>query len=147
MDVVARLVEIDALLRLKARYFRMVDTQNWQAWGELFTDDAVLKCDNAVSTFGEDPQTSIFVGRDAIVDVVRTHMQNAYSVHHGHMPEIDIQSETQAMGIWAMADIVVHPEQTLHGAGHYHEEYRKVNGEWRFSVVHLTRLRLHVTPC
>lgn len=146
MDEIGRLVETAAIQRLKARYFRHVDTRNWKAWGELFVDDAILKADGAVYTFGADPQTAIFIGRDAIVDVVRTHLKVAYSVHHGHMPEIDLVSETEATGIWAMADIVVHPNQTLCGAGHYFETYKKIAGEWKFATVHLTRLRLAVVP-
>jgi hypothetical protein len=34
----------------------------------------------------------------------------------------------------------------VHGHGHYRETYRKVGGEWRFASVHLTRIRVVITP-
>ncbi|MBD3759642.1 nuclear transport factor 2 family protein [Rhizorhabdus sp.] len=143
MDRLARLEAVMAIQDLKARYFRCVDTKDWAGWRSLFTDDAVLKTDGAVSTGGRDGKTSVTVGGDAIVAMVAHHMKDAWSVHHGHMPEIDVISETEARGIWAMADIVMYPDRTLHGAGHYLEEYRRVDGQWRISTLHLRRLRVH----
>lgn len=35
------------------------------------------------------------------------------------------------------------PVETLHGAGHYHETYAKVDGEWKIQSLHLTRTRMH----
>lgn len=37
-------------------------------------------------------------------------------------------------------------EESLHGWGHYHEEYRKVDGVWLISHRKLTRLREVHTP-
>jgi hypothetical protein len=34
----------------------------------------------------------------------------------------------------------------LHGYGHYHETYEKVDGTWRIKTLTLTRLRQDVTP-
>ena len=33
------LVEIEAIKQLKARYFRFLDTKQWDAWKEIFTED------------------------------------------------------------------------------------------------------------
>ena len=33
------LVEIEAIRQLKARYFRLLDTKQWDAWLEVFTED------------------------------------------------------------------------------------------------------------
>ncbi len=38
---------------------------------------------------------------------------------------------------WTNGDV----EEHLHGYGHYHEEYRKVEGKWLISYRTLTRLR------
>ncbi|MFD9665109.1 nuclear transport factor 2 family protein [Rhodococcus sp. NPDC059968] len=53
-------------------------------------------------------------------------------------------AQTTARGIWAMADFV-EPGQAsdgvpFEGAGYCREEYRKVDGSWRISRLHLTRL-------
>ena len=44
--------ELEAIRQLKARYFRFMDTKDWDAWRELFTDDVLGWTDNAVSTRG-----------------------------------------------------------------------------------------------
>ena len=31
--------EIEHIKKLKARYFHLIDTKQWDAWGELFTED------------------------------------------------------------------------------------------------------------
>jgi hypothetical protein len=67
------------------------------------------------------------------------------SVHHGHMPEIEVVDEENAHGIWAMHDIVEPSPGSgyplLTGYGHYTEEYRKIEGEWRIARLRLTRLK------
>ena len=40
--VTAELEAIEEIKRLKARYFRLMDTKQWDAWGEVFTRDGVL---------------------------------------------------------------------------------------------------------
>ena len=50
-------------------------------------------------------------------------------MHHGHMPEITLTSPTTASGIWSMEDMLRYGDGTeLHGYGHYHETYEKVDG-------------------
>jgi hypothetical protein len=46
-----------------------------------------------------------------------------------------------------MADIIYYSKTAvLYGYGHYREKYRKENGIWKFSSVHLTRLKCdHMT--
>jgi hypothetical protein len=81
----------------------------------------------------------------AIRDLVVPSLDKTPTVHHGHTPIFEFQTETEASGIWAMEDIVEFTDNTLHGHGHYRETYRKVGGEWRFASVHLTRLRVVAT--
>ena len=77
-----------------------------------------------------------------MIDFWRSNSSRVQSVHHGHCPEIEVLSDTEARGIWAMEDIVEFTDGTLHGYGHYHETYRKEGGEWRIATLHLTRIRL-----
>ena len=130
--------EIEAIKQLKARYFRLMDTKQWDQFGELFTDDATLAA-------SPDPKET-FHGRADIVRRVSAALREATTVHHGHMPEIELTGADTARGIWAMYDFVDLPQLVLHGWGHYHEEYAKQGGAWRIQSSRLTRLRLDITP-
>lgn len=129
-----KLAHMESIKQLKARYFRFMDTKQWDEWQWVFTKDAWLKWGP------EDDQ--VFEGREAIVAGVSQSLEGAVTVHHGHMPEIEILSETTARGIWAMYDWVDSPQFELHGFGHYHEEYRCEDGDWRIARLHLVRLRV-----
>jgi SnoaL-like domain len=131
------LEEIEAIKRLKARYFRLMDTKQWDEWGEVFTEDAHLAA-------SPDPNET-FHGRADIVKRVSSVLRDARTVHHGHMPEIELTGPDTATGIWAMYDFVDMPQLVLHGWGHYHEEYAKQGGAWRIRRSRLTRLRLDIT--
>ena len=132
------LEEIEAIKRLKARYFRLMDTKQWDQWGDVFTEDAHLAA-------SPDPNET-FHGRADIVKRVSAVLRDARTVHHGHMPEIELTGPDTATGIWAMYDFVEMPQLVLHGWGHYHEEYAKQGGAWRIRRSRLTRLRLDITP-
>jgi len=132
-------VEIEAIRRLKARYFRHMDQKDWDAWGQVFAEDAVL----------EVPEVDMVVtGREAIVESVSGALVGTQTVHHGHMPEIELTGPDTATGIWAMADYVEWPQPEgearvgLQGYGHYVEEYVRQDGEWRIARSRLERLRV-----
>jgi SnoaL-like domain len=138
--------ELEALKQLKARYCRLMDTKDWQGWRNLFTDDVVSVVDGAVSTGGADGQPGPpWEGADVFMPSVRSAIDPCVTVHHVHSPEITLTSDSTANGIWAMEDIIESPDGwALHGAGHYHETYCKVEGQWRIKSIHLTRTRLSV---
>ncbi len=133
------LLEIEAIKRLKARYFRHMDRKDWEAWGQVFAADAVL----------EVPEVDMVVtGREEIVASVSGALVGTQTVHHGHMPEIELTGVDTATGIWAMADYVEWPQAEgedrvgLMGYGHYTEEYVREGGEWRIARSRLDRLRV-----
>jgi SnoaL-like domain len=134
-----RLLDIEEIKQLKARYFRSMDRKEWEAFGDVFARDAVLEVPEVDST------TS---GRDAIVAFVSGALTDAQTVHHGHMPEIEVTGSDTARGTWAMFDFVEWPAPDggdrvgLQGYGHYLEEYAREEGTWRISRSRLERLRV-----
>jgi hypothetical protein len=128
------LVEIEAIKQLKARYFRFLDTKQWDAWREVFTEDFQAE------VHGPHPVIH-FENRDEMVESNRKVLAEAPTIHHGHMPEIELTGPDTARGIWAMLDVVKLGAGFV-GYGHYHEEYRKVEGDWRIARLLLTRLHI-----
>lgn len=142
VDDIQALKEIDAIEQLKARYCRLLDTKQWEAWREVFTDDFVSDTSEAAG--------KVIEGADAFVAFVRQQLGNPSQTtsHQVHMPEIELTSATTAKGIWALEDWVdFTPVLGLHGHGHYHETYVKINGRWRIQYSKLTRIRQElITP-
>ena len=134
----SRLASLEEIKQLKARYFRFIDTQDWDALTEVFTKDAVLQ-------WGPEAG-QVMEGRDAILAGLMTNLEGAVTVHQGHMPEIELIDSEHARGIWAMTDRVDHPDYLLIGHGHYHEEYLRQDGHWRIARLKLTRLHEERTP-
>ena len=134
------LLEIEAIKQLKARYFRLMDEKRWDDWGGVFTEDA------EIDTTDDAPQAKV-AGRANIVAFVSGAVGQAVTVHHGHMPEIEILGPGRARGIWAMEDHLEFPGDppsfVVDGRGHYHEEYeRGADGRWRIRRLRLARLWL-----
>jgi uncharacterized protein (TIGR02246 family) len=130
--------DVEAIRRLKARYFRSLDTQDWQAFRSVFTDEAEID----VSADG----AGVVRGSDAITESIARALDGATTVHQGTTPEIEVDGD-EAVGTWAMTDLIVFPDGTrLDGAGHYHERYRRVDGRWRIAGFRLSRLRRELTP-
>ena len=133
------LADIEAIKQLKARYFRCLDKKLWDEFGEVFTEDGHL------DSSGDAPH-AVATGRAAIVALVGGAVGEAVTVHHGHMPEIEIVAPDRARGIWAMEDYLEFPGDPpaliVHGRGHYFEEYGRQDGQWRIKSLRLERLWL-----
>jgi hypothetical protein len=139
-----RLVAIEAIEQLKARYFRFIDTKDWVAFRELFTDD----CRHHY--VDQDGRES-FMTNDVYFPMMEATLTNGVTTHHGHSPEITITSDTEAEGVWAMFDYVQtdspNGRVSLMGWGHYFETYRKGDdGRWRMSSKRNVRLRVDDAP-
>lgn len=132
----------------KARYFRFLDSRQWDALSGIFTDDA--RIEGMPAAWGQLDSPSAFIMRAS-----EHFSKGVVSVHHGHMPEITATGPDTARGIWAMEDYVTWPrgdriyrgvrnpnQWGIKGYGHYEDEFRRVEGKWRISFLRLTRLRI-----
>ena len=118
MQDTTRLLAIEEIKQLKARYFRAVDTKDAALFRSILTDDVVLDYRGSAS----DPKSGI----------------NA----------VPSSTEARAQGIWSMIDRLRPTEPGLFhemiGWGHYHETYEKVDGEWKIKTLRLSRLRVDI---
>ena len=140
-----QLLAIEEVKQLKARYFRCMDTKDWAGFEAVFAADATVD----YTPPGGNPAEWSASGRTDIVAFVRKVVERAVTVHHGHMPEVEVTSPTTARAVVAMEDLIWWPEgsrrRTLHGWGHYHETYIRADGNWLIKTLRLTRLRVEET--
>ncbi len=141
MTPLERLVAIEEIKQLKAKYFYAYDNKLWDMWrDEVWAPDARLE----VPEMGRD-----IAPRDAMIAWVIEQSADQVSVHHGHTPIIEITSDTTATGLWAMEDRLYRSKEHplngdtayVLGFGHYHETYVKLDVGWRIRSTRLTRLR------
>ena len=126
---VERLVAIEDIKQLKARYFRLMDQKNWDGFEKCFTPDVVFDLREAI--FARDQVTKevqksgdILVRPEKIIDKewlqqgasnVRnweeTILTSVVTVHQGHMPEIELTSSTTARGYWTLEHLLRFPRK------------------------------------
>ena len=118
--------DLEAIKRLKYKYLRCLDQKLWDEIGSCFTADATCSYSGGKYAFD---------GRDAIVDFLRKAMgaPSFYSSHRVHHPEIEFTSATAAHATWALEDEVIETKAqiTIRGAAFYHDEYVRIDGEWK----------------
>jgi uncharacterized protein (TIGR02246 family) len=142
MDAIQKLVAIEAIKQLKARYHRAVDTKDWNLLASVLTEDARSVYSDGLFSFA---------GRDEILEFHKGALEtnDIVTMHQSHMPEIEITSETTARGSWYLEDTVINAgdaneynpgRSVLIGTGIYHDEYAKVDGEWLISVTGYKRI-------
>ena len=141
--------DLEAIRAVFARRLYVMDTKQWDGYGPCHTEDVVSE---SWAAGGGEAQVQ---GRQALTEKIRDTLDGASpvtSVHHGHTPLIEYAGphpetgEPTATGIWAMEDRlwwqVDGRERWLHGWGHYHERYRRVDGQWLISYRRLERIRV-----
>lgn len=148
----AALLAIEEIKQVFATRLRVMDTRQWHLYADLHTDDVVSETwgglPNDKQPVTEETANRV-VGKELLADTIRQLLDGPVrvtTVHQAHTPEITLTSATTASGIWAMEDHLWWLDGTeevhLHGYGHYHEEYRRVDGRWLISYRSLTRLRV-----
>lgn len=126
--------DIEEIKKLKARYFRALDSKDWDLYEAGFAIDVVVDLTRAGG--------QRFEGREAFMAYARG-MTIVQSVHHGHMPEIDLTGPQSATGVWALEDYNIWEDGSQnHGWGHYLETYVKHGGRWQIATMALSYLRV-----
>lgn len=136
------LLEIEQIKQLKYRYFRALDTNDWESFAACLSADCTAE-------YGDGEYS--FDGRDAIVAFMSKNMSadSFLSMHNGHHPEISIASDGKsATGTWYLQDAILDLSNNvrLYGTGIYHDEYVKSDGEWQISHTGYARIFECVEP-
>lgn len=117
-----RLEDREEIRELIARYGRAVDDRDWESLAAQYTPDAIFD-----SALGRS------VGVAAIIEYYKERT-SAYvaSYHYPHSSEIVFDDDDRARGV-----VCAHAELTIEGdtvmvALRYQDDYRRVDGRWRF---------------
>lgn len=131
-----RLMDIEAIKQVKHAYFRCLDTANWDEIATLFHEDVSVHFKGGTYEWK-------LTGREAYVDAVRkAFTKQSIGHHNGHHPEIRIESETEATGIWYLVDNmwILNAQFFTTGTALYWDRYLKVNGRWTISETRYERI-------
>jgi len=135
MSTAERLMAIEEIHQLKARYIRCMDTKDWACWEAVFAPHFHFKVGDTERHSVQEMMQEI--RPSGLFDRVKT-------VSHAYDPEIEILSPTTARGIWGVdflhyfaADAgpaqgreVLAPGHWSHTDGYYHDTYVKIDGRW-----------------
>jgi len=144
-----QLLAIEEIKQLKARYWRCIDTKSFDELRTVFAEDGIFDFREAL----RDPVTGTpegiaeqppVEGCENIIAQVSDALKIAQSAHHGHAPEIEIVSDSEATAIWPFEDVVLNGGFEFRGFGHYRDTYAKIDGAWRIKHSQITRLRVMI---
>ncbi len=125
---VQRLKDIEEIKALKSRYFRALDTKNWDELEATLHPDITTSYSNG---------KLVFHGPKEVTNYFKENMPTTQiTMHQGHNPAITIDSETEATGMWYLQDNLIFTEGNpyagtqIQGSAIYTDKYVKVDGQW-----------------
>jgi hypothetical protein len=123
---IQRLMDIEAIKQLKGTYFRCLDTANFDEIGTLFHEDV------SVHFWGGSYEWTLQGRGEYLESLQKSFITTSIGHHNGHTPEIQILSETEATGIWYLADNmwILNANFLTQGTAVYWDRYLKVDGRW-----------------
>lgn len=128
LDRVQRLEDIEAIRRLKARYFNACDRKEVDDIRACFVEGPV-HIDYGI--------VGVFADREGLIKVFVDKGCHPYVVdlHHGQNAEIDITGADTAKAIWGLYfyQIDTSTRVLTQLGGRYDDEYRRINGKWQIS--------------
>lgn len=136
---VSQSLAIEEIKRIKGRYCRFVDTKQWEALGDLFTETAQMH----IGAVGDG---NVIEGRDTIVAGISQLLAPLTTVHEAGMPDIEITGENTAKGTWSMFSILegnssAGAAESERAWGYHDDVYEQgADGRWRMQSVRITRL-------
>jgi len=160
-----KLIAIEEIKALKARYWYCVDTKDMVGYVATYAPGFLFDHSRAFEAVCPVTGESRVYGKPELLRHIDTSgwkvcgieefskMKNPLvadcTVHQGYNPQITFQSDTEASAIWPMQDILRFgpdfPITEIHGYGHYHETFRKIDGQWLIQSNTISRIRIDVS--
>ena len=135
------LYDMEVIKKVKREYWWCVDEKRMDDLVNCFTEDAVADYD--IDTLLE--------GRDVIIqflkDTVASEELDVLPIHQGFDPVIEITSETTANARWRLYNymFIQKVKTVIIMWSVYHDEYEKVNGEWKIKKTKIRHMSTQTT--
>ncbi len=132
---IQRLEDIEAIKKLMGKYYRTLDTKNWEELKTCFSPNVVTSYSDGKYCFKGPEETVGFFAK-----VMGPESQ--ISQHQGHTPEITIIDDKTASGHWYLQDFLVLRQQDIcvNGTAIYTIKYEKLNNEWKILDIGYERI-------
>ena len=131
-----RLEDIELIKRVKHTYFRSIDMGDIKALEDLFIPDV------QVLYVGGTYRWEIKGREPLLASIAAAFNSNSVGCHTGHHPEIEVLTDSTAIGTWYLTDIYLNlVDQTrTTGSALYKDKYVKQDGRWRIAETTYTRV-------
>src|SRR5210317_1438572 len=141
MDKLQMLLDIEEIKNLKHRYFRAIDMADFDLLDNIFSQDITI--DYRGGTYRWESE-----GKETIKESLRHafHNQTA-AMHTAHHPEIEVRSESEAVGKWYLQDIFYNFDlgSVTQGTALYEDKYTKIDNQWLIQHSEYDRIWEHVS--
>lgn len=131
-DRLRRLEDREEIRELLYRYGYRLDDRDWEGWGELFTGDATGDFEGWGTAEGRDEIAAF--GREVVGG------NFDYSAHVTHQPLVSVDGDEASGSRYLDVYYVLTDGTAAWRQGRYEDEFRRVDGEWKFSSVSNTFL-------
>jgi hypothetical protein len=141
MNDLERLIAVEEIGKMRARYLRLLDTRNWDDLIKLYAPDATL-------SFQTEAPGIVNRGHAEIRKAITMHLVDVVTAHSAHMLELEFLSDTRAKGSWTLEDWLwfgpksAAPGRHVHAFGHLNDEYVKSGSAWLIQSADITRVRV-----
>ncbi len=133
---IQRLMDMEAIRQLKHCYFRCIDTANLEELAKLLHDDV------EVHFIGGGYEWKLSGRQEYLDNIGRAFNSQSVGHHNGHHPELQMHGDSEATGIWYLADsmwLLDRGSRTT-GAAIYWDRYVKEAGRWLIRETRYERL-------
>jgi hypothetical protein len=138
VDGLQRLLAIEDIKLLRARYCRSIDSHTFDRLGDVLTEDFVLDMSPTGKVLGS--EVPVISGRDTVIAMFHSAFASLKMLLHiVTIPEIEFQDETHATGVWRQETFIKENRSELPGLGLAYatvfDTYRKETEGWRIASV------------
>jgi hypothetical protein len=135
------LVDIELIKQLKYKYLRVLDQHEFDEMRTVLTPDVSARYSDGKYSFD---------GVEAVIGFLKESMgaETFLSSHACHHPEITLNGDGTATGIWKLEDQVIIGEYDLflRGAAFYYDDYVKTDEGWRIKSTGYRRIFEEMHP-